>query len=317
MNLSARLRAREQELGRPVRIGLAGAGQMGMGFVAQVRRIPGMETAAIADVLPGRPKQAFAQAGVDGVVEGDNLDTLAQAVADGRPVGLPDARMLADLPVDVVVDATGVPDVGAWLSYAALTGGKDVASLNAEADVTIGLLLSRVAHASRAGLRPLQGRRAGRGQGAVRLRHRHRLRGGLRRQGQEQPAAAPRHPRLGGRRGRGQAHEPQDAGQLRRRHQDDDRVRLDGQRHRPGAEPAGHARAGDDRSRAGRRVPPGGRRRGPGPSRGGRLRHRPGGPRRVRGRPQRPPDGDRGDGLPVDGPRALLRLLPAVPPGQP
>jgi predicted homoserine dehydrogenase-like protein len=148
VNLSTRLRAREQELGRPVRIGLAGAGQMGMGFVAQVGRIPGMETAAIADVLPGRPKAAFAQAGVDGVVEGDDPDQLAQAVADGRPVGLPDARMLVDLPVDVVVDATGVPDVGAWLSYAALTGGKDVATLNAEADVTVGLLLSRVAHSS-------------------------------------------------------------------------------------------------------------------------------------------------------------------------
>ena len=148
MNLSARLRAREQELGRPVRIGLAGAGQMGMGFVAQVQRIGGMTTAAIADVLPGRPKAAFAQAGVDGVVEGDDPDQLAQAVADGRPVGVADARLLVDLPVDVVVDATGVPDVGALLSYAALTGGKDVATLNAEADVTIGMLLSRVAHAS-------------------------------------------------------------------------------------------------------------------------------------------------------------------------
>jgi predicted homoserine dehydrogenase-like protein len=148
VSLSARLRAREAELGRPVRIGLAGAGQMGMGFVAQVQRIPGMTTAAIADVLPGRPKAAFAQAGVNGVVEGDDPDTLAQAVHDGRPVGVGDARMLVDLPVDVVVDATGVPDVGALISYAALTGGKDVATLNAEADVTIGLLLSRVAHAS-------------------------------------------------------------------------------------------------------------------------------------------------------------------------
>src|SRR4029453_7477866 len=148
MSLSSRLRARERELGRPVRIGLAGAGQMGMGFVAQVQRIPGMETAAIADVLPGRPQQAFAQAGINGVVEGDDTDKLAQAVVDGRPVGLPDARMLIDLPVDVVVDATGVPDVGAFLSYSALLGGKDVASLNAEADVTIGLLLSRVAHSS-------------------------------------------------------------------------------------------------------------------------------------------------------------------------
>src|SRR5215203_5428617 len=148
MSLSSRLRAREQELGRPVRIGLAGAGQMGMGFVAQVQRIPGMTTAAIADVLPGRPKDAFAQAGVNGVVEGDDPGTLSQAVADGRPVGVADARLLVDLPVDVIVDATGVPDVGALISYAALTGGKDVATLNAEADVTIGLLLSRIAHAS-------------------------------------------------------------------------------------------------------------------------------------------------------------------------
>ena len=148
MNLSARLQAREAELGRPVRIGLAGAGQMGMGFVAQVQRIPGMTTAAIADVLPGRPKAAFTQAGVDGVVEGDDPGKLAQAVADGRPVGVTDARTLVDLPVDVVVDATGVPDVGAFLAYSALLGGKDVASLNAEADVTIGLLLARVAHST-------------------------------------------------------------------------------------------------------------------------------------------------------------------------
>src|SRR5829696_1907750 len=103
MSLSSRLRAREQELGRPVRIGLAGAGQMGMGFVAQVQRIPGMTTAAIADVLPGRPKDAFAQAGVNGVVEGDDPGTLSQAVADGRPVGVADARLLVDLPVDMIV----------------------------------------------------------------------------------------------------------------------------------------------------------------------------------------------------------------------
>src|SRR4029450_4406896 len=123
MNLSSRLQARERDLGRPVGFGLAGAGQMGIGFVAQVQRIPGMEVAAIADVLPGRPQQAFAQAGTNGVVEGDDPDKLAQAVADGRPVGVTDARLLIDLPVDVVVDATGVPDVGARLSYAAPAAG--------------------------------------------------------------------------------------------------------------------------------------------------------------------------------------------------
>src|ERR687890_456729 len=100
MSRPSRLRAREQELGRPVRIGLAGAGQMGMGFVAQVQRIPGMETAAIADVLPGRPRRAFAQAGVNGVVEGDAPDRLPQGVAAARRVGGAAARLLVDLPVD-------------------------------------------------------------------------------------------------------------------------------------------------------------------------------------------------------------------------
>jgi predicted homoserine dehydrogenase-like protein len=147
-SLSQRLAARERELGRPVRIGLAGAGQMGLGFAAQVQRIPGMQVSVIADVLPGRAADAFAQAGVEGAVEGDDVGKLSELVADGKPVGVTDGLMLAALPVDVVVDATGVPDVGANLAYSALLGGKDVASLNAETDVTVGLLLSKTAQAS-------------------------------------------------------------------------------------------------------------------------------------------------------------------------
>jgi predicted homoserine dehydrogenase-like protein len=149
VSLTSRLRAREREMGRPVRVGLAGAGQMGIGLVAQVHRIPGMEVVAIADVLPGRAAAAYAQAaGTTNVTEGDDPDKLSEAVEDGRSVAVPDARLLPELPIDVVVDATGVPDVGATIAYSALLGGKDVASLNAESDVTVGLLLAHVAHAS-------------------------------------------------------------------------------------------------------------------------------------------------------------------------
>jgi predicted homoserine dehydrogenase-like protein len=148
VSFSKRLQAREAELGRPVRIGLAGAGQMGIGFAAQVERIPGMTVSAIADVLPGRAQAAFSQAGMAGGVEGDDVDKLADLVDGGRYVAITDGRLLNQLPVDVVVDATGVPEVGAALAYTALLNGKDVASLNAETDVTIGLLLSQVAHST-------------------------------------------------------------------------------------------------------------------------------------------------------------------------
>ena len=148
MSLSSRLQAREAETGRPVRVGLAGAGQMGIGFAAQVQRIPGMTVAAIADVLPGRAQAAFSSAGVEGAVEGDDADKLGELIDGGRSVAVTDGRMLTALPLDVVVDATGVPEFGAALAYAALLGGKDVATLNAEADVTVGLLLSKVARSS-------------------------------------------------------------------------------------------------------------------------------------------------------------------------
>ena len=42
MNFTELLIAREKELGRPVRVGLAGAGQMGSGLAAQIGKIPGM-----------------------------------------------------------------------------------------------------------------------------------------------------------------------------------------------------------------------------------------------------------------------------------
>jgi predicted homoserine dehydrogenase-like protein len=134
MGYSNRLAAREAETGRPVRVGLAGAGQMGSGFVAQVQRITGLEIGAIADVDPNRAVNAYKAAGVDPDVEGGK-----------RHAVLTDAAALAQADVDMVVDATGVPDVGAALTLGALRAGKHVGLLNVECDVTIGFLLSAVA----------------------------------------------------------------------------------------------------------------------------------------------------------------------------
>ena len=44
--------------GRPFRIALVGAGQMGRGFAAQAHRL-GLEVAAVADIAPDRINQAF------------------------------------------------------------------------------------------------------------------------------------------------------------------------------------------------------------------------------------------------------------------
>ena len=43
MNLTEALLEREKDLGRPVRVGLVGAGQMGTGLAAQIGKIQGMD----------------------------------------------------------------------------------------------------------------------------------------------------------------------------------------------------------------------------------------------------------------------------------
>lgn len=126
MSLRSRLVARERELGRPVRVGLVGAGQMGQGFASQLKRTPGVALAAVADVDINR-----ARAALDG--------------ATGDPVATTDAAELVDVPIDVVVEATGVPDVGARVILQSLLAGRDVATLNVECDVTIGRLLQLAA----------------------------------------------------------------------------------------------------------------------------------------------------------------------------
>jgi predicted homoserine dehydrogenase-like protein len=145
-----RLLDRQSTTGRPVRVGLVGAGQMGRGFVAQVRRIAGMEVVAVADIDVQRATGALKAAGVENVTTGDDHDKLSSVVADGGTVAVNDSSLLTALPVDMVIDATGVPEIGAQIALRSLLSGKHVGLLNVETDITIGWLLSRIAAQSSA-----------------------------------------------------------------------------------------------------------------------------------------------------------------------
>src|SRR5437899_2823805 len=57
MNLYGLLQKR-LATGRPVRVGLIGAGKFGSMFLAQAACTPGVEVAAIADLAPGRAREA-------------------------------------------------------------------------------------------------------------------------------------------------------------------------------------------------------------------------------------------------------------------
>ncbi|MBI5027360.1 MAG: oxidoreductase, partial [Actinobacteria bacterium] len=147
MSYTQRLLERQEKVGHPVRVGVVGAGQMGSGLIAQIERARGMQVAAVADIAVERGVEALTKAGRTDVVVETDLARAAELVAAGTPVVINDGLLMPKLPVDIVLEVSGVPEIAAQIAYASLLGKKDVALMTVEADVTVGLLLSSVANA--------------------------------------------------------------------------------------------------------------------------------------------------------------------------
>lgn len=140
--VDAALRKRAHE-GRPIRVGMVGAGFMGRGLVNQiVNSVPGMSLVAVANRTVDNARRAFVEAGVDpSVVETTNA--IEDSIRAGRPAICQDAfELVASELVDCIVDVTGAVEFGAQVTVAAIKAGKHVVTMNAELDGTVGPLLS-------------------------------------------------------------------------------------------------------------------------------------------------------------------------------
>ncbi|RYB93446.1 oxidoreductase [Nocardioides oleivorans] len=149
MSYRDRLQHRLDETGRPLRVGLVGAGQMGRGFAAQLLRMPGITLSAVLDVQQERAVEALTQAGITPTDAADTATAVA-VIEGGGSVALTSVDRLAGLPLDVVVEATGVPEVAVSVAVQALAAGISVATLTVEADVTVGRYLAQLADESEA-----------------------------------------------------------------------------------------------------------------------------------------------------------------------
>src|SRR5215470_13787184 len=137
------LRAREAE-GKPIRVGLIGAGFMARGLTNQIiNSVKGMRLVAIYNRRVERAISAFqyANEGLTPVVA-ETQDALEDALRRGAPVVTENVMLLARSPhVDVLVETTGSVEFGAQVILEAFRHGKDVVLLNAEIDATIGPIL--------------------------------------------------------------------------------------------------------------------------------------------------------------------------------
>lgn len=147
MSYRDQLQKRLDDTGRPLRVALVGAGQMGTGLAAQLLRMPGITLSAVVDVQSERALAALSQAGMKASTAGDAGEA-ATLIERGQSAALGGIDGLGNLPVDIVVEATGVPNVSARVAVEALSAGIDVATLTVESDVTVGRYLASLANSS-------------------------------------------------------------------------------------------------------------------------------------------------------------------------
>lgn len=143
MNLYAKLRQREAD-GKPVRIGLIGAGKFGSMYLAQLPKTPGVHLAGIADLSPESARANLARVGWP--AERYAAPTLDAAFASGAThVGEDWQALVAHPQIDVIVECTGHPVAAVEHILAAFRHGKSVVNVTVEADAFCGPLLARKA----------------------------------------------------------------------------------------------------------------------------------------------------------------------------
>ena len=149
--LRAQLEEREAA-GAPLRVGVIGAGRFGTMVVCQLAAMRGMRPSVVADIDRDHAVQALASAGFppQSVARADALSDIDAGIRRGMPVATDDPSLVPESRIDVLVEATGVPEAAARSAVAAIAHGKHVVMVTVEADVLVGSILRRMA--DRAGL---------------------------------------------------------------------------------------------------------------------------------------------------------------------
>jgi len=136
------LQLRESE-GRPIRVGVVGAGATGRAIALQLGTpVPGIRLAGMANRTPQHAERAFREAGIG---EWETAKTASEAearISRGIPVITDDPHVLTRCnAIDLIVEVTGSVDFGASVVLDAIGHAKPVVLVNAELDSLIGPIL--------------------------------------------------------------------------------------------------------------------------------------------------------------------------------
>ncbi|MDH5577363.1 MAG: SAF domain-containing protein [Betaproteobacteria bacterium] len=135
MNLHAKLKEREAQ-GRPLRLGLIGAGKFATMYLAQVPKTPGVRLSGIADLSPANARTNLERVGWP-----------AELIAK-TPISEDWRKLVSSPQVDIVIEATGNPMAAVEHALEAFRHGKHVVMVTVEADAFCGPILAQRAAAA-------------------------------------------------------------------------------------------------------------------------------------------------------------------------
>jgi predicted homoserine dehydrogenase-like protein len=140
------LEKREKQ-GKPIRVGIIGAGYMGRGIANQLLKPPlGIRLAAISNRTISKAQQALRDAGIHQYQSPSTVAMLDAAISRGEVSITDDPNLLCDASnIDVIIDATSDLELGAHVVVRSLENKKHVVLFNAVLDATVGPILKTYA----------------------------------------------------------------------------------------------------------------------------------------------------------------------------
>ena len=141
--INKKLEELEKE-GRPIRVGLIGAGYMGRGIAFQILKnfSRGMRLVAVGNRTLYRATWAYAQLGIENIKFVRTERQLDEAISKGDYIVTDDPLLICGSElVDVVIEATGTIEFASKAIIKAIRNGKHVVMMNAELGATLGPIL--------------------------------------------------------------------------------------------------------------------------------------------------------------------------------
>ena len=143
LTMSTRLKELARQ-DKDIKVAIVGAGKMGKGLINQMSRIRGMMPSVVVNRNVSKAVDAFLSAGIrrEDIVVSNSLKKANFYLEKGKYIATEDMDIATKANIiEAVVDATGVPEVGAKVSLDSIENRKHIIMLNVEADSVVGPIL--------------------------------------------------------------------------------------------------------------------------------------------------------------------------------